>query len=102
MPSSAVSTGRSRSADPATPLLAGRTGVELHYEEDGGVSRPREDPGRRQRFALNRTALERFGQPILDRFADVSNLGIYFRKTPVRVPVDVVPPEGVASVWLAR
>src|SRR5690606_2126668 len=46
----------------AVEYLAGRTGVQLRYEE-GGPARPREEPGRRQRLReANRVAAECFAE----------------------------------------
>ncbi|MGC0142357.1 DNA primase [Pseudactinotalea sp. Z1732] len=52
----------------AVEHLASVTGVELHYEDDGGPRRPREEPGRRQRLLeVNRTTeqfyAEQLGSP---------------------------------------
>lgn len=51
----------------AVEWLAGRTGVELHYEEDGGPSRPREDPGRRQRLIESHALAEAWYREQLHR-----------------------------------
>jgi DNA primase len=44
----------------AVEWLADRSGVQLHYDDDGGTSRPREDPGRRQRLIESHSLAEQF------------------------------------------
>lgn len=44
----------------AVEWLADRTGVELHYDDDGGSARPREDPGRRQRLIESHSLAEQY------------------------------------------
>jgi len=49
----------------AVEYLAGRTGVQLRYEE-GGPARPREEPGRRQRLLeANRVAAEFYAEQLM-------------------------------------
>src|SRR5690606_38400413 len=52
--------------------LAGRTGVQLRYEE-GGPARPREEPGRRQRLLeANRVAAEFYAEQLMGPEASVA------------------------------
>ncbi|UFU01722.1 DNA primase [Ruania suaedae] len=50
----------------AVEHLAGRAGIQLRYEDDGGPRRPREEPGRRQRLIeAHRVAAEYFAAQLL-------------------------------------
>lgn len=56
----------------AVEYLAGRTGVQLRYEE-GGPARPREEPGRRQRLLeANRVAAEFYAEQLMGPEASVA------------------------------
>ncbi|SED99626.1 DNA primase [Ruania alba] len=49
----------------AVEHLAGRVGVQLRYEDDGGPRRPREEPGRRQRLIeAHRVAAEFYSEQL--------------------------------------
>ncbi|WP_163542118.1 DNA primase [Occultella kanbiaonis] len=55
----------------AVEHLAGRVGLQLRYEDDGGASRPREQPGRRRRLIeAHRVAAEYFAEQLATPEAD--------------------------------
>ncbi|TDE89992.1 DNA primase [Occultella glacieicola] len=57
----------------AVEHLAGRVGLQLRYEDDGGANRPREQPGRRQRLIeAHRLAAEFFVDQLATPEADTA------------------------------